>query len=321
MRQLRYAAFVLAIFVFASVAPNAMAASGKVALTFDDLPALSVFNDQPYVNYLNDMLLRGLRRHRLPATGFVNEGKLDEIDRPQQIANLVKWLDAGMDLGNHTYSHESPNTLGAQGYIQDIARGEPVTRGLLAQRRKTLGWFRHPYLETGFPEPVKREIDDWLSAHGYRIAPVTIDANDWQFAEPYDDAIARHDEARRRRIKAQYLQYTDHTIAWYQSASNAVFGRQIAFVMLLHATRLNADSIDDLADILRRRKLKGVTLTEAMKDPAYRLGDPYVGPDGIDWIERWSNVLHKELPWDSWQDPPAQIVREYDAVNGDRHSP
>ena len=38
--------------------------------------------------------------------------------------------------------------------------------GLLKQHGKPLDWFRHPYLETGFPEPVKREIDDWLAAHG-----------------------------------------------------------------------------------------------------------------------------------------------------------
>ena len=311
-------AWAVALLMLLALPPDARAA-GQVALTFDDLPAMSVFRDQPYVNYLNDMLLRGLRRHHLPAIGFVNEGKLDEIDRPQQIANLEKWLDAGMNLGNHTFSHESPNSLGAQSYIQDVARGEVVTRGLLKQHGKPLEWFRHPYLETGYPAAAKLQIDNWLAGHGYRIAPVTIDANDWEFAEPYDDAIARHDEARRVRIKAQYLEYTERTIAWYQSASRDLVGREIAFVMLLHATRLNADSIDDFAKILKRRKLTGVTLEKAMKDPAYRIHDTYVGRDGIDWIERWSNELHRPLPWGSWQDPPAQIVREYDAMNNDRH--
>jgi peptidoglycan/xylan/chitin deacetylase (PgdA/CDA1 family) len=302
-----------------AVSANARASTGKVALTFDDLPELSLFADQPYVNDLNDRLLRGLRKHRLPAIGFVNASKLDEIDRGQQIANLNKWLDAGMTLGNHTFSHESPDILGAQGYIDDVARGEPVIQGLLKQHGQSLAWFRHPYLETGFPEAVKRQIDDWLAAHGYRIAPVTIDADDWEFAEPYDDALSRRDEARRLRIKAQYLAYTERTVAWYQSASSALFGRQIAFVMLMHATRLNADCIDDLAAILKRRHLRGVTMKDAMKDPAYRTRDPYVGHDGIDWIERWSIELHKELPWDSWQDPPAQIEHEYDALNNDRH--
>jgi len=298
--------------------PSIGAETGKVALTFDDLPALTLFNDQPFVNYLNDVLLRGLKRHHLPAIGFVNESKLDAIDRAQQIANLKKWLDAGMTLGNHTFSHESPDTLGARGYIDDIVRGEPVTRGLLAARHKPLNWFRHPYLETGVPAAVKREIDDWLTGHGYRIAPVTIDADDWEFAEPYEDALSRHDEARRLRIRKQYLDYTERTVAWYQKASDALFGRQIAFVMLLHATRLNADTIDELSNILRRRKLKGVTLQEAMKDPAYRTHDPYVGHDGIDWMERWSGELHRDLPWDSWRDPPQQIVEEYDRTNNDR---
>ncbi len=318
MRELKRLAGLLACFALVALAPNAQARSGKIALTFDDLPALSIFADQPYVNYLNDTLLRALRRRHLPAIGFVNEGKLDEINRAQQIANLDKWLAAGMNLGNHTFSHESPNTLGAEGYIKDIAKGEPVTRSLLLKRGKPLTWFRHPYLETGFPEAVKRQIDDWLAAHGYRIAPVTIDASDWEFAEPYDDALSRHDEVRRLRIKRQYLAYTDRTIGWYQSASSALLGRQIAFVMLLHDTRLNADCIDDLADILKRRNLKGVTLEEAMKDPAYRLRDPYVGREGIDWIERWSNELHRQLPWTSWQEPPAQTLQEYDAINGDR---
>ena len=314
--QARWAVSACAALLFMQ-ASDAKAANGKVALTFDDLPALSLFADQPYVNYLNTMLMRGLRRHRLPAIGFVNESKLDETNRPQQIAILKAWLSAGMDLGNHTFSHESLNTLGAKGYIQDIARGEPVTRGLLAKRGKPLRWFRHPYLETGSPESVRRDVDRWLSGHGYRTAPVTIDINDWEFAEPYDDAIARHDEPTRLRIKSQYLEYAERTVAWYQSASQVLFDRQIAFVMLLHATRLNADAIDDVAAILRRRRLHGVTLDEAMKDRAYRIPDAYIGQDGIDWMERWSQVLHRDLPWDSWQDPPAQIVSDYNRLDGD----
>jgi peptidoglycan/xylan/chitin deacetylase (PgdA/CDA1 family) len=298
----------------------ASAESEKIALTFDDLPALTILADQPYVDYINDAILRGLRRHRFPAIGFVNEGKLDEIDRPRQIANLDKWLRAGMDLGNHTFSHVSPNDLCARGYIADIVRGEPVTKRLLAEHHKQMRWFRHPYLETGFPAAEKREIDAWLAQHGYHIAPVTIDADDWEWAEPYDDAIARHDEPRRLRIKAQYLEYTERTVDWYRLAAHALFGRNISYVMLLHATRLNADCIDDLAAMLRRQRLHAVTLQEAMKDPAYRTPDPYVGKDGIEWLERWSLELHKDLPWDSYRDVPEWVHAEYDKVDNDRPS-
>ncbi len=54
---------------------NALARTTKIALTFDDLPALSIAPDQAYVDYLNVTLLSGLKRHHFPAIGFVNEGK------------------------------------------------------------------------------------------------------------------------------------------------------------------------------------------------------------------------------------------------------
>jgi hypothetical protein len=41
----------------------------------------------------------------------------------------------------------------------------------------------------------------WLATHGYIIAPVTIDADDWEFAQVYDDAISRHDEPRRLQVQ------------------------------------------------------------------------------------------------------------------------
>ena len=312
----RFAAFVIAVLTVSAGADAHKRAT--IAITFDDLPALTLLRDQRYVTYLNTMILRGLKRHHIPATGFVNESKLDELDRSQQIAVLQHWLDASMDLGNHTSSHESPTTLGPADYIADIVRGEPVTRGLLAQRHRTIGWFRHPYLETGAPIAVKREIDDWLHAHGYRIAPVTIDADDWEFAEPYDDAIARHDERRRTHIRRAYLEHSAETVRWYRAAAHALFGRDIAYVMLLHATRLNADCIDDIAALLKSEKLRPVSLTKAMTDPAYRTKDPYAGKDGIEWLERWSIELHKSLPWDSYSEVPKDIVADYDRVDPDR---
>lgn len=136
--------------------------------------------------------------------------------------------------GTHTYSHESPNALGAEAYIADIVRGEPVTTGLLRPYGRRLRWFRHPYLETGFPASVKRTIDGW------------------EFAEPYDDAIARKDNADQRRIKAEYLAYTASRIEWSIRSGRVLFRRDIAQVMLLHCTRFNADSIDDLAALFRR---------------------------------------------------------------------
>lgn len=311
------AAFSLVAGVALAGAP-ARAEDGRVALTFDDLPALTLSHDQAYVDSVNARLLRKLVQHRFPAIGFVNEGKLDELQRERQVANLRRWVDAGMGLGNHSYSHESATDVTAAAYVADIERGEPVTRSLLAAKGETLRWFRHPYLETGFPAAAKGAIDEGLERHGYRIAPVTIDADDWEFAEPYDDAVARHDRPLQKRIMAEYLAYTAIRIEWSQRSARILFGRDIAHVMLLHCTRLNADVLDQLARLLRRAHLQPSRLDQVMSDPAYRTPDRYVGKDGLNWLERWALVLRKDLPSIGDEDPPHWIELAYDRVDNDR---
>ena len=312
------AAWLLALApLLSGLTATAAHARAQVALTFDDLPAMTLIKDEAYVEKSTRDLLAGLKRHHIPATGFVVEGKLDELDRPRQIAVLRQWLQAGMDLGNHSFSHESPNTIGAKAYIADIAEGELVTKTLLAKYHRQERWYRHPYLETGSPKAVKDEIDHWLATHHYRIAPVTLNASDWLFAEPYDDAIAHGDLAGAAKFKSAYLDYTSRMIIWYRKAAHALFGRDIAFVMLLHGTRLNADSIDDLAALLKQAKLHPVSLDKAMRDPAYRTADPYAAADGVDWMERWSMQLGKPLPWDDFAEPPAEIQKAYDRLDKD----
>src|SRR5690242_2735191 len=88
----------------------------SVAITFDDLPATAVAavaNDAASLEALTRKLLTAVRAHDIPAVGFVNEGKLfvGGGDRARRIGLLTMWLDAGLELGNHTYSHRDLNTV------------------------------------------------------------------------------------------------------------------------------------------------------------------------------------------------------------------
>jgi peptidoglycan/xylan/chitin deacetylase (PgdA/CDA1 family) len=284
------------------------ARSARVALTFDDLPILGKVASTKEAASITRRLLSGLRRNHLPATGFVNEIKLEGADRPQRIALLALWLDAGEDLGNHTYSHVSLTNTPVDTYIADVARGETVTRVLLRARGRDERWFRHPYLETGPTLAIRHRFEGWLADNGYRVAPVTMENSDWQFALPYDDAVTRGDTAEATRIRRAYLAYTVRIVAWYQQAALGLLGRKPAFVFLLHASRLNADCIDALARILIDQKLQAITLDRAVADPAYRLADDYAGPDGDGWLTRWASTLHKELPWARLPQVPEDIV-------------
>ncbi|MGY2734829.1 polysaccharide deacetylase family protein [Sphingomonas sp. UYP23] len=301
----RAAGLALATVVVAVATP--LHAKG-VAITVDDLPVYGRFWTAAEGKDVTDRLLAGMQRNHWKATGFVNEIQLDAADRPTRIALLDAWLNAGMDLGNHTYSHPSLTKTPVEAYIADVARDETVTAPLLAARGRRERWFRYPFLETGTTQAVRTRFEGWLTEHGYRVAPVTMENSDWQFATLYDDAVARGDVAAAARVRQEYLIFTRKIVAWYKQAAIGLLGREPSFVFLLHASRLNAASIDALAAIFREAKLRPITLDAAMRDPAYRTADQYVGPDGNEWLERWSQTLHKRLPFETMPSVPKAVV-------------
>jgi hypothetical protein len=227
--------------------------------------------------------LRVFRRH--PTAHYPRaDGRTDSA----RVDLLRQWLDAGMDLGNHSFSHRSLNQVALESYEADVLRGERTIRRLLMARGKSLTWYRHPMLHTGRSMAVKADFARFLEAHDYRIAPVTIDNQEWIFARAYDVALDRGDRDLAGRIAAAYLPYMDSIVGYYERQSMALLGREPAQILLLHANRLNAEYLDDLIGIMRRRGYRFVSLEDAMRDPAYARPDTYTGPAGITWLHRWA---------------------------------
>ena len=141
-------------------------------------------------------LLATLRIERVPAVGFVTERGLDvDGEQDARAAILKRWLDARMELGNHTYSHPDLNSMPPDQYQVDILKGERVTRKLVTERGQSMHWFRHPFTHTGPTAAIKSQIDGFLGAHGYSVAPFTIETADYAFAAVYERAMLSKDEA------------------------------------------------------------------------------------------------------------------------------
>ena len=85
-------------------------------------------------------------------------------------------------------------------------------------------------------------------------------------------------------------------------------GPRPAFVLLFHAARISADTIGSVTATLRDEGLRFVSLDEVMRDPAYRIADNHVGPDGEGWLTRWSLTLRRDLPWSSLPPVPKDIA-------------
>ncbi len=267
---------------------SAVSAGREVAVTFDDLPS-STSHDVRTLRQMTERLLQTLKSKRVPVTGFVNERKLYQDDHSvERIAILKLWIDAGFDLGNHTYSHQRLFATPLEKFKEDVIIGEKVSAKLLAGKGMKMRYFRHPYLNTGRDLASKRAFEQFLAGRGYTIAPVTIDNSEWIFARVYADAKAKGDTVLMKRVAAAYTPYLEEMTAFYEKLSQDTLGYEVKQILLVHANGLNADHFGDVIEMYRRRGYRFVTLEEALKDRCYSLPDDYVGPVGISWLQRWA---------------------------------
>jgi peptidoglycan/xylan/chitin deacetylase (PgdA/CDA1 family) len=240
-------------------------------------------------------LLESLVSHKVPAIGFVNEYGLYGYEResrgapdPNGISLLQMWLRAGLELGNHTFAHTDLHATSVAAFEQDVIRGEAITGQLLQQQGLRLRYFRHPYLSTGRDLATRRDVERFLAGRGYRVAPVTVDNEDYLFAAAYSRAAERGDERMMRRVGAAYMRFTERAFAYSERLSVALFRREIKQVVLLHANTLNADYFDELARMLQKRGYSFISLDGALRDKAYSSGNTYTGAVGITWLARWA---------------------------------
>lgn len=168
-----------------------------IAITIDDLPGISLDNYQEVTNNL----LTTLKNYQVPAIGFVNENKLypkNKLDSTR-LNLLDDWLAAGMELGNHTYSHPDYNRLTFEEYTADIIKGEFHTKRLHKKYGQKMRYFRHPFLHTGNTPEKKAQLEQFLIENDYEIAPVTIDNSEWIFAKAYHIAMRKKDQLQMKK--------------------------------------------------------------------------------------------------------------------------
>jgi peptidoglycan/xylan/chitin deacetylase (PgdA/CDA1 family) len=282
----------------------------QIAITIDDLPAGAANSmSAAAITEMTTKLLGTLRQQQVPVVGFVNEGKLykwGEID--ERIKTLNMWLDAGFELGNHTFGHTSLNRAGLKDFEESVVRGETVTRLLLAQHKMKLRYFRHPYLDTGRDVETRRDAEAFLAARGYHIAPVTMDAWDWAFARVYDDAKKRADTSGQQEIASAYLSHSAAMFEYEEKLSRDLIGYEPKQILLLHANQLEADHISELLELLRKRGYRFITLEDALSDQAYGMPDTYVGEEGTGWLEHWA-ITRGRPPLGAPVFPPAIAQR------------
>jgi peptidoglycan/xylan/chitin deacetylase (PgdA/CDA1 family) len=312
MKMLNY--FIVGLIILFSCA-YAFGQKREVAITFDDLPT-GHSNLQQTTSWQtkemtenNQKLLATIIANKIPAVGFVNENRLYVRGKTDERIKLLKaWVDAGLELGNHTFSHISIDRNALAAYQKDVIRGETVIRRLLAEKGKKLRYFRHPQLRTGPNLEYKKRLAEFLAARGYTVAPVTIDNNENVFGGAYVVANTRNDAALMKRIGEAYIKYMKEIFEFFEQLSLKFLGYEVKQTLLLHANALNADYFDELVNMMKNRGYQLISLDEALKDKAYALPDAQAAK-GLSWLHRW--MLAKGLQMRPEPSEPKWIAELY----------
>ncbi len=267
-----------------------------IAVTVDDLPFVAHGLSLAAVRTLSHDLVAALAARKVPAVAFVNEDRLfvpGEVDA--RIAILTEWLDAGMELGNHTWGHPGLTKTPLAEMEDAVVRGETVTRWLLERRGARPRWFRHPFAQTGTSQGTRDAFEAFLAARGYAVAPFTIEHEDWVFASADAKLAADGDAEGQARLLEAYVANFDARVAFYEERSRALFGREIPQVLLSHANALNARAMPLLLARLEKRGYSFVTLGQALADPAWKSPDGYFGPWGPSWLHRFAAARGEDV--------------------------
>jgi peptidoglycan/xylan/chitin deacetylase (PgdA/CDA1 family) len=279
----------------------------RIAVTIDDLPAQR--GELKQIQEITDRLLAEIAELQIPVVGFVNEGKLykrDEVD--ERIGLLRQWLEAGHELGNHTFSHRCDNSMPVEEYEEDIIRGESVLKMLMSEYDRELRYFRHPCLFTGPTEEYRSELNRFLDEHGYTVAPVTIDNSEWLIGAVYERARRDGNGGLADSLAATYVPHIEAVMEHYERMSMEFLGYEPPQIFLMHANELNAEYFDDLIEMLQARGYEFITLDEALKDSAYSLPEA-PNKRGVSWMHRWREA--KGLEYDPEPDAPEWVMKLY----------
>jgi peptidoglycan/xylan/chitin deacetylase (PgdA/CDA1 family) len=250
----------------------------KIAITIDDGPATGAGRNLEAFQRISNALRESFAAEKVPVIMFINERQLHvDGQRDARVDVLHKWLDAGFDLGNHTYSHPRLGNMEVWQFTDDILKGEVILRPLLESRGKKLVWFRYPFLATGSGDTAKA-IEDFLARRRYKIAPVSADYHDYSFSGAY----LRHVRSGAKQAEEHFatvLKALDEAFTRAETRSIEVLGYELPQTLLIHCNEMNALTLRTTIQRIRDRGYTFVSLDEAMQDPAYNL--PEIRPGGL----------------------------------------
>lgn len=267
-------------------------AAQKLAITMDDLPLNGTLPPGVTRAETTRNVLAILKKRRLPPVyGFLNTKR---IEGNADGADALKLWAAAQPVGNHTYSHMNLEENSAEAFERDIEANEPALELLSAT--DNWHWLRYPYLHEGDTVEKRRTVRAYLKAHGYRIAQVSLDWEDYLWNTAYARCLAKNDSKSIAWLRSSYLSTASEFLDLGREQAKLIYGHDINHVLLMHLGAFSSAILPDALDLLKKKGFKLVTLEEAESDPVYD-ADPDAGfHDAGTFLDQWMQVKQIKYP-------------------------
>ncbi len=245
-----------------------------MAITFDDLPVHGPLPPgETRLQVAQTLLAAIAAAHLPPVTGFVNAVRL--ADAPTGSAGVLEaWRDAGQPLASHTYTHMGLDSHSAEAFEADVTQNEATLTRLAAYpaghpQLQDWRYLRYPFLQEGDTPEKRAAVRSWLTGHGYQIAEVSITFPDYLWNEPYARCVAARNGRGVTWLHDTYLAAARDSFAAQRAQTRAVFGHEIAYILLLHIGAFDARMFPELVAQMRQANFLFISLPDAAADPAY----------------------------------------------------
>jgi peptidoglycan/xylan/chitin deacetylase (PgdA/CDA1 family) len=268
----------------------------QIAVTFDDLPAHGQRPLDLSRLQIAQSILASLKANDMPPTyGFINGAKTEDDPETMQVLNA--WRAAGQPLGNHTWSHPDLSKTDAELFIAEIEANQPLLRRLAAISpvQQDWHWFRYPYLQEGETPESHKAVRSWLLGHGYRIAEVTLDFEDYLWNAPYARCLATHNDAALTYLHDSYLSTAERYTEVHRILAQQLYGHDIPYVLLMHIGAFDAHMLPELLALYRAHGFSFISLPQASADPAYASDQGWVYQGGGALTE--ALTFNRKLPF------------------------
>ena len=284
----------------------------SISITIDDVPNATKYQKDGY----SPKLLNLLDSLDIPFTIFINENKiLQTEDVEHNKALLESWVKRELALiGNHTYSHPRYSDAGLDSFVQDIEKGEILTKRYAVKHGKNLAYFRFPFNDMGKDSIQHVQIREYLRSKDYIIAPFTVESSDWMFDYVYQHYLDSGEIGKAKAVGEQYVQKTVALVGFFDEMAKSLYGRSVKHIYLCHDNAINADYLGEIITRLKLNDYQIVSFKESLTDPIYDQQDHYYKKWGISWLYRWMDTQEERVKWMKQEPDLSEIQGTYQQI-------